>query len=144
MYFAPTARTILSVVLACLWLAGCSKLVTVELSPKVLAQDCTSDHDSNATACLTPCPLATMGTACNGPGESVVPANSLKEFAAPADAVVVGWGDRYNQRTCCATGQGWGEGAVNESLSAQGREKKGEKGSVPFKSRKGGYTNKGY
>jgi len=77
---------------------GCAKLITVQLEPVVVAQDCTSDHDEASSACGFPCGLAKYGLACVG-SEGVVPANSLKEFTNPVVPPVVGWGDSYDDGT---------------------------------------------
>lgn len=81
---------------------GCS-VITTELKPVTIAQDCTSDHDEASTACGFPCGLATYGLGCpankHDGNKHAVKANSLEIFTSASVPPVVGWGDVYDDGT---------------------------------------------
>jgi hypothetical protein len=95
----PHTLAILLLILMSLALAGCAGLVTAELEPVAVAQDCTSDHDYNTFSCGVPaCYQPNYGLGCDGI-YGPVQANSIKTFNAPADSTIVGWSDYYDDGT---------------------------------------------
>jgi len=80
-----------------LMVGGCAKdLITVKVSPDILAQDCTRDEDRNLWTCGTPSciGLPTLGGGCNS---SI--GNLPEKSTNPSDPLVVGWQDRYDSGT---------------------------------------------
>jgi len=80
-----------------LMVGGCAKdLITLHLSPDILAQDCTKDEDRNLWTCGTPsCTgMPKFFTGCNS---SI--GNLPEKSTDPSNPLVVGWFDRYDPGT---------------------------------------------
>lgn len=80
------------VVTACVGLGACSNVVTQNVEPSEIAQDCTSDDDDNDDNinCTDPNKFPTI---CEVSGGDSITPNSLMQLTNPP---VVGWGDAYH------------------------------------------------